>query len=160
LQNTALWISLYKSETTLPAPDQEKFGNERTKAKAQIYGKGCAANHQGHHSGLMPGMQGRDYGMYPGIAKTQRISELQKMQLIHSTLSYYQTAETSMQNSYVQTKKNKLYLLDFYRKKMFHIPDLIEYRIHIRFYVVNRNRISIPLTENPKIGITQKANSQ
>ena len=82
------------------------------------------------------------------------------MQLIHSTLSYYQTAETSLQNSYVQTMKNKLYLLVLYRKRMFHIPDLIEYRIHSRFYVLNRHRISIPLPEKRKIEITQKANPQ
>ena len=39
---------------------------------------------------------------------------------------------------------------------VFHIPDLIEYRIHFTFYVVNRHQIYIPALEKRKIEITQE----
>ena len=77
------------------------------------------------------------------------------MQLDPATISINRTAETSMQGSYAQTMKNRLYLYDLHRNKMIHFSDLIEYRIHFRFYVVNRYRISIPFLENPEIEITQ-----
>ncbi len=66
-----------------------------------------------------------------------------------------QTPEKRMKDTYIQTMKNRLYLLDLYRNKMIHFSDLIEYQIHFKFYVVNRYRISIHLLENPKIEITQ-----
>ena len=94
--------------------------------------------------------------MHPGIAKTQRITQLQLMQLTTTTISHYKTAENSMRESYVQTMKNMLYLLDLYGKKMIHIPDLIEGQIHSWLFVVNRHQISIPLLEMRKIEITQK----
>lgn len=60
-----------------------------------------------------------------------------------------------MQNSYAQTMKNKLFLLDLYKKKVINTSNLIGYQIHFRFYMLNEYRISIPLLENPKIEITQ-----
>jgi len=93
--------------------------------------------------------------MYSGITKTQRITKLQKMQLTPTTISNYQTAETGMQDSYAQAMKNKLYLLDLYKKKVINTFNLIGYQIHFRFYMLNGYRISIPLLENPKIEITQ-----
>jgi len=105
----------------------------------------------------VPGMQGRDNGLYSGTTKAQRISELQKMQLVPATISIYRTAENSLclhrsfsiavQDSYVQTMKNKPYFLDLYRKWMNNISDLVGYGIHFRFYVVNKHQFTYPLPE-------------
>jgi hypothetical protein len=77
------------------------------------------------------------------------------MQLNQITILPYQKSDYQRQDCYVQTMKNKLYLLDLYRKRMINTPVLIEYRIHFRFYAVNRHRISIPLLEKRKIEFTQ-----
>ena len=92
------------------------------------------------------------------------------MQLVTATISIYKTAENSMclrgsfsigvQDSYVQTMKNKPYLPDLYRKWMNNISDLVEYWIHFRLYVVNKQQISISLLEKRKIEITKLTNFQ
>ena len=77
------------------------------------------------------------------------------MQLTPATLSYYQTAETSLQNSYVQAMLYMPNLMDIQEMKVIYISDLNVYRIRFNFHVIKRYQISGKHSEKQEIEITQ-----